>query len=174
MGVRSNRSIDDFRREPLLEFSWPKNTQGPECVVEWRWNGVEWALTQNGPPEWGKIFERENLTLFRASSPSSSSSSEPRRWLQICLSFLVSRPLIARDTRPPSPPPLSTPRYHGRAGFLVESVAWRRLIKSPKTSLVGSIVHVSFSYRVLRGQESFRKVRCFRFERRSILEGYER
>lgn len=39
--------------EGCLYSSFPDlRTQRPG--VEWRWSGVEWALTQNGPPESGR------------------------------------------------------------------------------------------------------------------------
>lgn len=91
--------------EGSLYSSFPDLRTQAWCRVALERGGVgsntEWAT---GVGE-GKIFERENLTIpFRASS--SPPATRQRRWLQICLFFLVSwvertsRPLIAHDTRP--------------------------------------------------------------------------
>lgn len=86
--------------EGCLYSSFPDlRTQRPG--VEWRWNGVEWALTQNGPPESGRgggeIFEQENLTIPSRASFSPSAMRQP---LTADLSFLSP---LSPTTRVPFP-----------------------------------------------------------------------
>lgn len=97
--------------EGCLYSSFPDlRTQRPG--VEWRWNGVEWALTQNGPPESGRGRGRGRDIRARESHDPLSSILLPfcHATTTDCR-FVFSFSLIAHDTRPF---PLVVPAFSNR------------------------------------------------------------
>lgn len=96
--------------EGCLYSSFPDlRTQRPG--VEWRWNGVEWALTQNGPPESGRGGgERYSSKRISRSPLEHPSPLLPCDNHDDCR-FVFSFSLIAHDTRPF---PLVVPAFSNR------------------------------------------------------------